>query len=166
MTTTTTTLTASSSLVSTRVQQQQRKRKNSSRNNNNKNVAIKIKALGGFGPEIKPEEIRRIQEERRKKIERAKRDAEARKKSKNAPKAKDDEKPPKKFFGLFWEERERVLFCARVYVSSFRAKVYVICFFFPKKHPCPSPSVCLSVSLSKKGCLSSLSPASLGKWTY
>jgi hypothetical protein len=101
--TTTTLLTASSSLVSTRVQQQQRKQKNSS---GNKNVTI-IKALGGFGPEIKPEEIRRIQEERRKKIEQAKRDAEARKNNKNGISAKNnknakakDEKP-KKFFGLF-----------------------------------------------------------------
>ena len=62
--------------------------------------------MGGFGPEIKPEEIRRIQEERRKKIEQAKRDAEARKNNKNGivsknknAKAKDEK--PKKFFGLF-----------------------------------------------------------------
>lgn len=72
------------------------------RNNNNTN----IRALGGFGPEIKPEEIRKIQEARRKKIERAKRDAEARKKGNNnnttkKTKNKEEETKPKKFFGLF-----------------------------------------------------------------
>lgn len=102
---TTTLLTACSSLVSTRVQQQQQRKQKKS-NNNNKNKVTIIKALGGFGPEIKPEEIRRIQEERRKKIEQAKRDAEARKNNKNGivsknknAKAKDEK--PKKFFGLF-----------------------------------------------------------------
>lgn len=62
--------------------------------------------MGGFGPEIKPEEIRKIQEARRKKIERAKRDAEARKKGNNnnttkKTKNKEEETKPKKFFGLF-----------------------------------------------------------------
>jgi len=114
---TTTLLTACSSLVSTRVQQQQQRKQKKS-NNNNKNKVTIIKALGGFGPEIKPEEIRRIQEERRKKIEQAKRDAEARKNNKNGISAKNnknakakDEKP-KKFFGLFWEKREREKSCS------------------------------------------------------
>ena len=66
-----------------------------------------IRALGGFGPEIKPEEIRKIQEARRKKIEQAKRDAEARKKGNNnntttkKTKNTEEETKPKKFFGLF-----------------------------------------------------------------
>ena len=93
------TLSSSSSVVLTRgVDTPERRR----RNTTNTNI---IRALGGFGPEIKPEEIRKIQEARRKKIEQAKRDAEARKKGNNNTTKKtkniEEETKPKKFFGLF-----------------------------------------------------------------
>ena len=90
---------SSSSVVLTRVVDTPERRRRNTTN-------INIRALGGFGPEIKPEEIRKIQEARRKKIERAKRDAEARKKGNNnnttkKTKNKEEETKPKKFFGLF-----------------------------------------------------------------
>ena len=93
------TLSSSSSVVLTRVVDTPERRR---RNTTNTNI---IRALGGFGPEIKPEEIRKIQEARRKKIEQAKRDAEARKKGNNNTTKKtkniEEETKPKKFFGLF-----------------------------------------------------------------
>ena len=95
------TLSSSSSGVLTRVVDAPERRR---RNTTNTNI---IRALGGFGPEIKPEEIRKIQEARRKKIEQAKRDAEARKKGNNnntttkKTKNTEEETKPKKFFGLF-----------------------------------------------------------------
>ena len=93
------TLSSSSSVVLTRVVGTPERRR---RNTTNTNI---IRALGGFGPEIKPEEIRKIQEARRKKIEQAKRDAEARKKGNNNTTKKtkniEEETKPKKFFGLF-----------------------------------------------------------------
>ena len=95
------TLSSSSSVVLTRVvDTPERRRRNTTHTNS-------IRALGGFGPEIKPEEIRKIQEARRKKIEQAKRDAEARKKGNNnntttkKTKNTEEETKPKKFFGLF-----------------------------------------------------------------
>ena len=94
------TLSSSSSVVLTRVvDTPERQRRNTTHTNS-------IRALGGFGPEIKPEEIRKIQEARRKKIEQAKRDAEARKKGNNNNTTKktkntEEETKPKKFFGLF-----------------------------------------------------------------
>ena len=94
------TLSSSSSVVLTRVvDTPERRRRNTTHTNS-------IRALGGFGPEIKPEEIRKIQEARRKKIEQAKRDAEARKKGNNNNTTKktkntEEETKPKKFFGLF-----------------------------------------------------------------
>jgi hypothetical protein len=94
------TLSSSSSVVLTRVVDTPERRRRNTTN-------INIRALGGFGPEIKPEEIRKIQEARRKKIEQAKRDAEARKKGNNnntttkKTKNKEMETKPKKFFGLF-----------------------------------------------------------------
>ena len=93
------TLSSSSSVVLTRVvDTPERQRRNTTHTNS-------IRALGGFGPEIKPEEIRKIQEARRKKIEQAKRDAEARKKENNNTTKKtkniEEETKPKKFFGLF-----------------------------------------------------------------
>jgi len=97
------TLSSSSSVVLTRVVVTPERRLR----NTNTNTNINIRALGGFGPEIKPEEIRKIQEARRKKIEQAKRDAEARKKGNNntnnntKKKNKEEETKPKKFFGLF-----------------------------------------------------------------
>ena len=92
---------SSSSVVLTRVVDTPERRRR--RNTTNTNI---IRALGGFGPEIKPEEIRKIQEARRKKIEQAKRDAEARKKGNNINTTKktkntEEETKPKKFFGLF-----------------------------------------------------------------
>ena len=95
------TLSSSSSVVLTRVVDTPERRRR--RNTTNTNI---IRALGGFGPEIKPEEIRKIQEARRKKIEQAKRDAEARKKGNNNNTTKktkntEEETKPKKFFGLF-----------------------------------------------------------------
>ena len=95
------TLSSSSSVVLTRVVDTPERRR---RNTTHTNI---IRALGGFGPEIKPEEIRKIQEARRKKIEQAKRDAEARKKGNNnntttkKTKNTEEETKPKKFFGLF-----------------------------------------------------------------
>ena len=91
---------SSSSVVLTRVVDTPERRRRNTTN-------INIRALGGFGPEIKPEEIRKIQEARRKKIEQAKRDAEARKKGNNnntttkKTKNTEEETKPKKFFGLF-----------------------------------------------------------------